>query len=127
MKTVLLALATTTALSSVAFAQDAITEFNIGILGGENAQDRMTSNECFRAAVEGALGVPVKLFTPADYDGVIQGLLGGTLDYAGLGASCLMARRTNCPPASRARFMAQTPALTKRRHPPPFPPIQPQM
>lgn len=87
MKTVLLALATTTALSSVAFAQDAITEFNIGILGGENAQDRMTSNECFRAAVEGALGVPVKLFTPADYDGVIQGLLGGTLDYAWLGAS----------------------------------------
>jgi phosphonate transport system substrate-binding protein len=47
----------------------------------------MTSNECFRAAVEGALGVPVKLFTPADYDGVIQGLLGGTLDYAWLGAS----------------------------------------
>lgn len=87
MKTVLLALATTTALSSVAFAQDAITEFNIGILGGENAQDRMTSNECFRAKVEEALGVPVKLFTPADYDGVIQGLLGGTLDYAGLGAS----------------------------------------
>jgi phosphonate transport system substrate-binding protein len=87
MKTVLLALATTTALSSVAFAQDAITEFNIGILGGENAQDRMTSNECFRAAVESALGVPVKLFTPADYDGVIQGLLGGTLDYAWLGAS----------------------------------------
>jgi len=87
MKTVLLALATTTALSSVAFAQDAITEFTIGILGGENAQDRMTSNECFRAAVEGALGVPVKLFTPADYDGVIQGLLGGTLDYAWLGAS----------------------------------------
>jgi phosphonate transport system substrate-binding protein len=31
--------------------------------------------------------VPVKLFTPADYDGVIQGLLGGTLDMAWLGAS----------------------------------------
>jgi phosphonate transport system substrate-binding protein len=68
-------------------AQDAITEFNIGILGGENAQDRMTSNECFRAKMEEALGVPVKLFTPADYDGVIQGLLGGSLDYAWLGAS----------------------------------------
>jgi phosphonate transport system substrate-binding protein len=87
MKTVLLALATTTALSGAAFAQDAIKEFNIGILGGENAQDRMTSNECLRAKVEEALGVPVKLFTPADYDGVIQGLLGGTLDYAWLGAS----------------------------------------
>jgi phosphonate transport system substrate-binding protein len=33
------------------------------------------------------LGVPVKIFTPADYDGVIQGLLGGTIDFAGLGAS----------------------------------------
>lgn len=34
-----------------------------------------------------ALGVPVKIFTPADYDGVIQGLLGGTLDMAWMGAS----------------------------------------
>ena len=59
----------------------------IGILGGENAQDRLTSNECFRAAMETALGVPVRIFTPADCDGVIQGLLGGTLDYAWLGAS----------------------------------------
>jgi phosphonate transport system substrate-binding protein len=87
MKTVLLALATTTALSSVAFAQDAITEFNIGILGGENAQDRLTNLECFRAKVEEALGVPTKLFVPADYDPVIQGFLGGTMDYAWLGAS----------------------------------------
>lgn len=69
-----------------AMAQD-ITEFNIGILGGENAQDRLTSQECYRAAIEAELGVPVKLFTPADYDGVIQGLLGGSLDLAWLGAS----------------------------------------
>ena len=87
MKTLLLSLVATTALAGTALAQDAITGFNIGILGGENAQDRMTSNECFRAKVEAELGVPVKLFTPADYDGVIQGLLGGTLDYAWLGAS----------------------------------------
>ena len=79
--TALVALTATSAL-----AQE-ITEFNIGILGGENAQDRMTSNECFRAKIEAELGVPVKLFTPADYDGVIQGLLGGSLDYAWLGAS----------------------------------------
>jgi phosphonate transport system substrate-binding protein len=75
-------------MTGTAFAEShAITEFNIGILGGENAQDRMTSNECFRVKVEEALGVPVNIFTPADYDGVIQGLLGGTIDYAGLGAS----------------------------------------
>jgi phosphonate transport system substrate-binding protein len=77
----------TTALVSPAVAQDSITEFNVGILGGENAQDRLTSQECFRVKLEEALGVPVTLFTPADYDGVIQGLLGGTLDYAWLGAS----------------------------------------
>lgn len=70
-----------------AAAEDAITRFNIGVMGGENAQDRMTSNECLRKYAEETLGVPVKLFTPADYDGVIQGLLGGTLDAAILGAS----------------------------------------
>ncbi len=88
MKKLLALLAATTVMTGTAFAEShAITEFNIGILGGENAQDRLTSNECFRAKVEEALGVPVKIFTPADYDGVIQGLLGGTIDYAGLGAS----------------------------------------
>ncbi|RFP88074.1 phosphonate ABC transporter substrate-binding protein [Rhodobacteraceae bacterium 63075] len=81
------AIVATTALVSPALAQDKIEEFRIGILGGENAQDRMTSNECYRAAAEDLLGVPVKLFTPADYDGVIQGLLGGSIDMAWLGAS----------------------------------------
>jgi phosphonate transport system substrate-binding protein len=87
MKKLFALLAATTTLAAPLMAQDAITEFNIGILGGENAQDRLTSTECLRIAVEKELGVPVKLFTPADYDGVIQGLLGGTLDYAWLGAS----------------------------------------
>ena len=86
MQKLLTATALTAILASSAFAQE-ITGFNIGILGGENAQDRMTSNECFRVAVEKTLGVPVKIFTPADYDGVIQGLLGGTIDYAWLGPS----------------------------------------
>ncbi|WP_104019262.1 phosphonate ABC transporter substrate-binding protein [Roseovarius nitratireducens] len=81
------AIVATTALVSPALAQDKIEEFRIGVLGGENAQDRMTSNECYRAKAEDLLGVPVKLFTPADYDGVIQGLLGGTIDMAWLGAS----------------------------------------
>lgn len=82
----LLALTTALATPHMAAAQE-ITEFNIGVLGGENAQERMTNNECLRVAAEEALGVPVKLFTPADYDGVIQGLLGGSLDAAILGAS----------------------------------------
>ena len=88
MKKLLTATALTAVCATSAFAEaHAITEFNIGILGGENAQDRMASTECLRVAMEAKLGVPVKLFTPADYDGVIQGLLGGTLDYAWLGAS----------------------------------------
>jgi phosphonate transport system substrate-binding protein len=81
-----LALATTTALSTGAFAQD-ITEFRIGILGGENAQDRMNSYQCLADYTTEALGVETKLFAPADYNGVIQGLLGGTIDMAWLGAS----------------------------------------
>lgn len=86
MKHLLAILAATTALTGAAHAQ-AITGLNIGVLGGENAQDRIANNECYRAAIEKDLGVPVKIFTPADYDGVIQGLLGGTLDVAFLGAS----------------------------------------
>ena len=87
MKTTLaLALAATTALTTSAFAQE-VTEFRIGLLGGENAQDRLNSNECLRAYTEEALGVPTKLFAPADYAGVIEGLVGGTLDMAWLGAS----------------------------------------
>ncbi|MCB6179769.1 phosphonate ABC transporter substrate-binding protein [Rhodobacter sp. Har01] len=86
MQKLLTATALTVILASAAQAQE-ITGFNIGILGGENAQDRLASTECLRVKMEETLGVPVKLFTPADYDGVIQGLLGGTLDYAWLGAS----------------------------------------
>jgi phosphonate transport system substrate-binding protein len=86
MKKLLAALLTTAALTGSAVAQE-ISEFRIGILGGENAQDRLTSHECLKTYTEEALGVPVKLFTPADYDGVIQGLVGGTIDMAWLGAS----------------------------------------
>lgn len=76
----------TTALAGTAQAQE-IDGFNIGILGGENAQDRLTNHECLKTYTEEALGVPVKLFAPADYAGVIEGLLGGTIDMAWLGAS----------------------------------------
>jgi phosphonate transport system substrate-binding protein len=107
MQKLLIALAATTALTGTAMAQDAITEFNIGILGGENAQDRMTSTECFRAKMEEALGVPVKLFTPADYDGVIQGLLGGSLDYAWLGASAYAKIYLTDPEAVEVKLIKQ--------------------
>ncbi|GGL83684.1 phosphonate ABC transporter substrate-binding protein [Pseudooceanicola nanhaiensis] len=86
MKTLIAAALATTALAAPLAAQE-ISEFRIGILGGENAQDRLNSHECLKSYTEEALGVPVKLFAPADYNGVIQGLLGGTIDMAWLGAS----------------------------------------
>ncbi|WP_108262595.1 phosphonate ABC transporter substrate-binding protein [Mangrovicoccus ximenensis] len=86
MKALALALAATTALASVASAQE-ISEFRLGILGGENAQDRIANNECLAEQITAKLGVPVKIFAPADYNGVMQGLLGGTIDAAILGAS----------------------------------------
>ena len=70
-----------------AAATETIKEFRIGILGGENASDRLRSNDCVRAKAEEVLGVPTKIFAPADYNGVIEGLLGGNLDMAWLGAS----------------------------------------
>ena len=106
MKKLLAVLAATTALAGAAQA-DGIKEFNIGVLGGENAQDRITGNECYRKAIEDALGVPVKLFTPADYDGVIQGLLGGTLDMAWLGASAYAKIALTDPKAVEAKLIAQ--------------------
>ncbi|MEW9807065.1 phosphonate ABC transporter substrate-binding protein [Mesorhizobium marinum] len=62
--------------------------FRIGILGGENEADRLRSFQCMVDKLPSVLGVEkVSLYPAADYDGTIQGLLGGTLDYAELGAS----------------------------------------
>ncbi|MEM9873202.1 MAG: phosphate/phosphite/phosphonate ABC transporter substrate-binding protein, partial [Pseudomonadota bacterium] len=98
MKKIIAAALATTALATAASAEG-ITEFRIGLLGGENAQDRLNSNECLRAYAEEALGVETKLFAPADYAGVIQGLVGGTLDMAWLGASSYAATYLQNPDA----------------------------
>ncbi|OAN77078.1 phosphonate ABC transporter substrate-binding protein [Sulfitobacter sp. EhC04] len=88
MNKLLAAALATTALSTGALAQTTeINEFRIGILGGENAQDRLNSYQCLADYTAEELGVEAKLFAPADYNGVIQGLLGGTLDMAWMGAS----------------------------------------
>ncbi|UWQ46561.1 phosphonate ABC transporter substrate-binding protein [Leisingera aquaemixtae] len=86
MKKLIAAVLATTALTAPVAAEE-IKEFRIGILGGENAQDRLNNNECLREYAEKELGVETKLFAPADYNGVIQGLLGGNIDMAWLGAS----------------------------------------
>lgn len=76
------------AAGSVAPAVAAEKEFRIGIIGGENEADRLRNFQCLVDELPKAIGVDkVSLFPSADYDGTIQGLLGGTLDYAELGAS----------------------------------------
>lgn len=75
------------ALTSPVFAQE-LDVIRIGLIGGENEADRLADNQCLIDKLPAALGVKeVKLFPAADYDGTIQGLLGGTIDIAGLGAS----------------------------------------
>jgi len=65
-----------------------LKEFRIGLIGGENESDRLRNFQCMVEKLPAVLGVEkVSLFPAADYDGTIQGLLGGTLDYAELGAS----------------------------------------
>ncbi|MCF4099451.1 phosphonate ABC transporter substrate-binding protein [Maritalea mediterranea] len=84
-RTGLLSAVAVVAMSSTAMALDT---FRVGILGGENEADRLRNNQCLIDLLPEAIGVnDVQLFPAADYDGVIQGLLGGTLDYAELGAS----------------------------------------
>ena len=87
LKKILLAAVAVMAIASAAAAED-LKEFRIGLLGGENEADRLKNNQCLVEKLPAVLGVQkVSLFPAADYDGVIQGLLGGTLDFAELGAS----------------------------------------
>lgn len=87
LKKILLASVTLLSLAGVAAAED-LKEFRIGILGGENEADRLRNYNCLSEGLKKQFGfTKVSLFPASDYDGVIQGLLGGTLDYAELGAS----------------------------------------
>ncbi|OLP62199.1 phosphonate ABC transporter substrate-binding protein [Xaviernesmea oryzae] len=87
LKKTLLAAVALAALAGSAVAQD-LKEFRVGILGGENETDRLRNYACFADHLKKEFGFEkVSLFPAADYDGVIQGLLGGTLDFAELGAA----------------------------------------
>ncbi|HVZ06876.1 phosphonate ABC transporter substrate-binding protein [Rhodopila sp.] len=87
-----LALAAAVSLAVSAAAQaagwrDQVKEFRIGLLGGENTQDRLVRYDGFQKLLEQKLGVPVKLYPAADYAGVMQGMAAGQLDAAAFGAS----------------------------------------
>lgn len=64
-----------------------VKELRIGLLGGENTQDRLVRYDGFQKLLEAKLGIPVKLFPAADYAGVMQGMAAGQLDVAAFGAS----------------------------------------
>lgn len=88
LRKLLIGAASLVALTVGAAQAQEIKEFRVGIIGGENEADRLRNYQCFADQLKEKLGVEkVSLFPAADYDGVIQGLLGGTLDYAELGAS----------------------------------------
>jgi len=61
--------------------------FRVGILGGENEADRLKNYACFKDHLEARLDVPVELYPASDYAGVMQGLIAGNLEYAGLGSA----------------------------------------
>lgn len=85
-RTILLA-SVALSLSTAAFAQD-VTVLRIGLDGGENESDQLRRSECVAEPLKAATGVSeVQFFPSPDYNGVIQGLLGGTLDIAIMGAS----------------------------------------
>jgi phosphonate transport system substrate-binding protein len=67
--------------------KDEVPVFRYGILGGENEADRLTNYACFQDLLGKELGVPVELYSASDYAGVMQGLIAGTLEAGGLGAS----------------------------------------
>lgn len=79
--------ATAADMPSIDAKQFGYKEFRMGLLGGENAQDRQKQYECFLPYVAKMFQVPAKIFVAKDYAGTMEGLLGGTLDYAWLGAS----------------------------------------
>jgi phosphonate transport system substrate-binding protein len=66
---------------------ETIKEFRVGLLGGENTNDRLTRFDEFQKLLAEALKMPVKLFPAADYAGVMQGIAAGQLEAAGFGAS----------------------------------------
>lgn len=93
-------LATTALLALAALpavAQDWKTDYKIvrfGILSGENEKDRIARYTPFETYLEGKLGVDVEIFTAGNYDGVVQALAAGQIEFAFLGSSAYAAAYT---------------------------------
>lgn len=86
LRTILLA-SVALSMSTAAFAQDGLV-LRIGLDGGENEADQLRRSECVAEPLKAATGATeVQFFPSPDYNGIIQGLLGGTIDIAIMGAS----------------------------------------
>ncbi len=74
-------------LPTMDFAAAGVSQWRIGILGGENEADRLREHSCLADHVEKQFGVDVELFPASDYAGVMQGLISDNLESAGLGSA----------------------------------------
>jgi phosphonate transport system substrate-binding protein len=94
----LLAMTTLAALTALpALAQDWKTDYRIvrfGILSGENESDRIARYTPFQEYLERTLGVDVEIFSAGSYDGVIQALAAGQIEFSFLGSSSYAAAYT---------------------------------
>ncbi len=73
-----------------------VKEFRIGLLGGENTQDRLKRYDSFQKLLQETLGIPVKIFPSADYAGVMQGLAAGQLDATEFSPSAFAGTWLDC-------------------------------
>jgi phosphonate transport system substrate-binding protein len=73
-----------------------VKEFRIGLLGGENTQDRLKRYDAFQKLLQETLGIPVKVFPAADYAGVMQGLAAGQLDATEFSPSAFAGTWLDC-------------------------------
>ena len=89
------ALVALTALPAV--AQDWKSDYRIvrfGILSGENEADRIARYEPMVAYLEEKLGVEIEVFSAGNYDGVVQALAAGQIEFSWLGPSAYAAAWT---------------------------------
>jgi phosphonate transport system substrate-binding protein len=99
LKKVLLAAVAMSVVAGSAMAQD-VKVLRIGLDGSENEADQIRNTQCVADGLKAFTGVPeVQIFPSPDYNGVIQGLLGGTIDIASMGASSYAAIALKDPKA----------------------------
>jgi phosphonate transport system substrate-binding protein len=75
---------------------ETLTQFRIGLLGGENTQARLARYDNFQKLLQAHLNMPVKLFPAADYAGVMQGIAAGQLEAAEFGPSAFAGAWLDC-------------------------------